>query len=326
MEEPTRVTADSKAPPARSTAPGGQRLRIAAGIATSGRPAILAETLADLERQTVKPDQIFVLYSKEEDIGHLAQNGAPGVCFLQVSGGLCEKRNRILEDAGPDASRNRCGADLIFFLDDDFLCHPDYLRVTEEAFRRDPGIVAATGMVLADGAVGPGLTMDEAKSVLRGVRGPEPWDASQDAAFNTYGCNMTFRLQTVLERDVRFDEDLPAYGWYEDIDFSRRLARFGSMVRLRGALGVHLGAKVGRVSGRRLGYSQVANPLYLARKGSYPWSNALRSIARNFFANLVRSFAPERYVDRRGRLRGNLLAFADAARRRVHPSRIHRMV
>ncbi len=141
-------------------------------------------------------------------------------------------------------------------------------------------------------------------------------------AFNTYGCNMTFRLTKVREHGLRFDEQLPAYGWYEDMDFSRRLRVHGALMRLPGAVGVHLGAKVGRVSGRRLGYSQVANPIYLARKGSYPWSHALRSVGRNFANNLLWSLKPEPWVDRRGRLRGNLRAFAELLVGQAHPSRI----
>jgi hypothetical protein len=47
---------------------------------------------------------------------------------------------------------------------------------------------------------------------------------------------------------------------------SRRLAVFGTVVRITSARGVHLGAKLGRGSGVRLGYSQVANPLYVAHK------------------------------------------------------------
>ena len=292
---------------------GTDRLTIAVGIATSGRAAILAEALADLARQTRRPDRVFVLYSKDEDIGDLPRTFEHSE-FFQSAGGLCEKRNRIMDAAS--------SFDLIFFMDDDFFCHPEYLRETEEAFLRDRRTVATTGIVLADGAKGPGLSLSKARNILKAASASPRAHQTPRAAFNTYGCNMAFRLATVREHGVRFDEQLPAYAWYEDIDFSRRLARFGSMLRLRNAFGVHLGAKVGRVSGRRLGYSQIANPIYLSRKGSFPWDHTARSVTRNFLANLVRSLAPESYIDRRGRLRGNLLAVADLLRGRMHPKRI----
>ncbi len=290
------------------------RFLLAVGIATSGRAAILAETLADLDRQTRAPDRVLVFYGKREDVGDLPEH-MPQHTWVQSTGGLCEKRNRIM-DAVPEAA-------LLFFMDDDFFLDSEYLRITEEAFLQDGQLAAATGVVVADGAKGPGLSISEARAALaaaegRAVGGPV-------AAFNAYGCNMTFRLSTVRKHALRFDEQLPAYGWYEDMDFSRRLLAHGSVMRLPAAFGVHLGAKVGRVSGRRLGYSQVANPIYLARKGSYPWSHALRSVGRNFANNLLLSLKPEPWVDRRGRLRGNLLAFGELLLGQAHPSRILHM-
>ncbi len=291
-----------------------KRLRIAVGIATSGRAAVLGETLADLQRQTRRPEEVVILFGQPSDVAGLPDR-FPTFRFVRAEGGLCEKRNRIL-DAIPDA-------ELVFFMDDDFLLDPEYLRVTEEAFERDPRMVATTGVVLADGAKGPGLSVEAGRAALASASSGEPEDPRE--AFNTYGCNMTFRLGTIRAHGLRFDEQLPAYAWYEDIDFSRRLLRHGTLMRLPAAMGVHLGVKVGRVSGRRLGYSQVANPAYLWRKGSFPLGNTVRSIGRNVAANLLRSFAPEPYLDRRGRLQGNLQAFGDLLRGRMHPSRILRM-
>ena len=40
---------------------------------------------------------------------------------------------------------------------------------------------------------------------------------------------------------MRFDENLPLYGWQEDIDFTRRLGRHGRQVSTGAVTGVHLG-------------------------------------------------------------------------------------
>ena len=85
---------------------------------------------------------------------------------------------------------------------------------------------------------------------------------------------------------------------------------------------MHLGSKLGRTPGRKLGYSQVANPLYLARKGSYPLDHALRSIARNMAMNTLRSLWSEPYIDRRGRVVGNWLGLRDALLGRIAPEKI----
>ncbi len=304
--------------PAKGT-PAPQ-LQIVVGIATSGRPEVLAETLADLLRQSQPPSGVVVLYGKKSDIEQLPAR-FPFFRFIQGAGGLCEKRNRILDEIAGGMAET----DLLLFIDDDFLLDRDYLRVIAHAFAANGSMAAATGAVLADGAKGPGLTVNEGRATLGRAGFPGPHLDEPRPAFNTYGCNMAFRLETIREHGLRFDEQLPAYGWYEDIDFSRRLLAHGSVMHVPGARGVHLGTKAGRVSGRRLGYSQVANPAYLFRKGSFPLGNTLRSIGRNFASNLVRSVAPESYVDRRGRLRGNLLAFGDFLRGRMHPSRISRM-
>ena len=80
--------------------------------------------------------------------------------------------------------------------------------------------------------------------------------------------------------------------------------------------------KSGRSPGVRLGYSQVANPIYLARKGTMAWPLARTHMSRNMLANTARTLRPEPWVDRRGRLKGNLLALWDLARGRLDPRRI----
>jgi hypothetical protein len=118
---------------------------------------------------------------------------------------------------------------------------------------------------------------------------------------------------------LRFDERLVLYGWQEDIDFTSQLGRYGRIVSLSSLIGVHLGVKGGRLSGVRHGYSQVINPVYLLRKGTMPVGFAVDLIARNVAANVARCVWPEPYVDRRGRLKGNLLAAYHLLRGRIEP-------
>lgn len=291
--------------------------RIAVGIATSGRPRILADTLDDLRRQRRAADMIVVSYANPDDIVD-AQRRVPEAVFVQSEKGLTRQRNAIL-----DATRE---ADLLVYLDDDFYLDAAYLQVIESLFSTRPEITVATGLVVADGINGPGLTYDQARSVLETNSTPDTLDAQETAAqcvpvYNAYGCNMSIRLAPVRANNLRFDERLPLYGWYEDVDFSRQMVRFGGVVRCNAAKGVHLGSKSGRTSGLRLGYSQVANPIYLARKGTFRRTHALHSITTRFLKNLILSIAPEPYVDRRGRLRGNLIGFRDLIARNLEPTR-----
>jgi GT2 family glycosyltransferase len=287
-------------------------MNIAIGIATRGRPAILGEVLAELDRQTRPPDSITVCHVTADDVASLPGQFL-GVRFITAAAGLTKQRNAIM-DAVPTA-------DAILFIDDDYLAGPDWLRVLVAVLAVHPDCVVATGSVIADGAKGPGISVEAGRAILAGDTPPaDPMAVAPH--FNGYGCNMAIRMAPVRAHGLRFDEALPAYGWYEDIDFTRRLLPHGTILRLAGARGVHLGAKVGRQPGVRLGYSQVVNSIYLARKGSYPWSHALRSVGRHILANGVKSVWPEPEVDRWGRFRGNMRGLWHVLTRTAHPGRI----
>ncbi|MCU0983551.1 MAG: glycosyltransferase [Acetobacteraceae bacterium] len=286
-------------------------LSIAVGIATRGRPAILAETIAELARQTRAPEAIIICHVTDDDVGDLPSL-RPDILFLKSEAGLPRQRNAILAAARED---------VVLFLDDDFLAAPAYLAVLAAVMQARADCVVATGTVIADGAKGPGITVDEGRAILAADAAvADPLAAAPH--FNGYGCNMAFRMAPVRAHGIRVDEALPLYAWYEDIDVTRRLAAYGTILRLAGARGVHLGVKAARTPGLRLGYSQVVNPIYLARKGSFPWSHALPSAARHCAINLARSLAPEPHVDRWGRFKGNMIGLMDILLGRADPGRI----
>jgi GT2 family glycosyltransferase len=283
-------------------------LNIVIGIPTIGRATVLRETLIGLTKQIRKADRIIVCGARACDV-----DGAEGIGGAEVilsTPGSSHQRNALIA-AAPTA-------DVIVFFDDDFMADIAYVAELERAMERFPAIVVATGRVLADGISGPGLTAADAMAILREVL-PRP---GITAVFSGYGCNMAVRATVVRAHGLLFDERLPLYAWQEDVDLSRRLAQFGSVVRVEAASGVHRGVKHGRGSGVRLGYSQVANPLYLAGKqAGYPLPRALEHIGRNLAMNIARAARPEPYIDRRGRLRGNLLALSDLMLRRMTPER-----
>jgi len=196
------------------------------------------------------------------------------------------------------------------------------LAAVEQVFASHADVVMTTGTLIADGIAGPGLAPTEALQLLDECPTIDHPGGGLDDVANGYGCNMAVRLAIVRERQCWFDEKLPLYGWQEDVDFSLQLAAAGRIVKTPLARGVHLGIKQGRQSGVRLGYSQIANPIYLSRKGSYPWSRGLQTMARNAAANCLRSIMPEPYIDRRGRLAGNLKALKDLIGGRLDPERI----
>jgi GT2 family glycosyltransferase len=286
-------------------------LRVAVGIATAGRPQILQHMLIELAKQQRWPDAIIVCASCNDDIGDVATD-FPGVVTLFADRGLASKRNAILNHS--------TGFDVLIFLDDDFIVEPNYVAATEAAFASDDAIAVTTGEVIADGVCGPGLDIAAARLALKAA------DANARKAphdvYSAYGCNMSLRLDVTRKHQLKFDEQLPLYGWLEDVDFSRRVAAYGRLVKVPSARGVHLGVKSGRQRGVQLGYSQVANPVYLMRKGTYGARRATALMTRNILANFGRAFWPEVDVDRAGRALGNLRAMLDLLDGRLHPGRI----
>lgn len=181
-----------------------------------------------------------------------------------------------------------------------------------------------TGWVLADGITGPGISEADAKRYLTGDLQPEPHESRGHigkSLQSAYGCNMAFSGS--VSRAYRFDEHLPAYGWLEDRDYTGQALALGHVIGVGACKGVHLGTKSGRVSGVKFGYSQIANPVFLARKGTMKWWHSGRMMSRNILANHVKTFRPEAWVDRKGRMKGNWMGLFDLVRGRLHPERIN---
>jgi hypothetical protein len=289
------------------------RLNIAVGIATSGRREVLNQTIAILAEQRRLPDRLIICPAKETDVDTTSLANFPKPTFV-VRGpiGLPAQRNTIVA--------NLADADIVVFFDDDFLVEANYLERLERIFLENADIVGVNGTLIFDGAQGPGLSVQEGIELLRAKADYRP--GSLKELLGLYGCNMAYRMKPIRDRNITFDEMLPLYGWQEDIDFSVRIGAYGRIVMSPELLGVHLGIKSGRTSGIRFGYSQIINPVYLMRKGSMPWRHAVKLMSRNIAANFGRSFSPEPWIDRRGRLRGNILALSDIARGRIRPGRI----
>lgn len=286
-------------------------MKIAVIIATTGRAALLRRTVAELGRQIRPADRVILAGVTAEDTAGVAEAAGFPVEVIFAERGLPRQRNAGLRHLAG-------GADIVVFFDDDFVPARDYLAVLEREFSRRPALVGATAVLLADGIKTPGISFERAVDLI-GQHRPGP-AVSERPLPALYGCNLCIRLAAA--EGLWFDEALPLYGWQEDVDFSYRLGGKGLMIYTNQLAGVHLGAKGGRTSGKRLGYSQIANPVYLLRKKTIPPRLAWRLMVRNLLANCARSLWPEPYVDRFGRLCGNVRALLDLARGRIHPERI----
>lgn len=285
-------------------------MRIAIIIASLGRASTLFKTVDRLADQTRPPDCVMLAVTCATDVlGMEAARIEPHI--LIAPKGSCAQRNAALDVIG-DA------ADVVVFFDDDFVPALDYLEQVERMMKADPSLVGVTGELVADGIHGTPIAFEEAAARLDD-------DAERPTAMarprrGLYGCNMAVRR--LAAADLRFDENLPLYGWQEDIDYSCQLGKRGRLVSDPRVTGIHMGVRGARQPGKRVGYSQIANIVYLSRKGTMQPELGRRLLWQNLASNMVRSVWPERGIDRRGRLLGNLLALGDWATGRVDPRRI----
>lgn len=288
-------------------------------VATKGRAREVAVLLDYLSRQTRRADGVFVVGADATDVAGLSQGD--GVHILVTNeAGLTLQRNHGLAAVRNAANGERYA---VAFFDDDYRPADDWIEQVLKGFAELPDVVGITGQVLADGVKGPGIDETAAAAFLSGVRAPIPHWANGENVWDTtsvYGCNMAF-LDRVFDA-YTFDENLPLYAWQEDRDFTTQAAQLGRVIYYPHAKGVHMGTKNGRSGGKRLGYSQVANLIYLARKGTIPWPTALEFVAKNFAANHVKMFFPEPWVNRAGLAQGNWMAIGDLALGRMRPKRI----
>lgn len=282
-------------------------------VPTLGRGGLVTRLLAHLEKQSRLPDEVILSTPDETHLEKRRSHLFPVRVVCGKTGLSAQRNNALCASAGR--------FDIVTFFDDDFIPADDYLQGVERAFVEHEDWAVVMGRVARDGACTAGLAWEEGLDALSRPEDNAPTGVVDH--LGAYGCNMSIRMSAIGE--LRFDERLPLYGWQEDVDFTSQLRARGRVVRVNALRGVHLGVKAGRINGMRFGYSQVANPLYLIRKGTLPTGFAMRLMIRNLAANLARSLWPESHIDRRGRLRGNLLAISHLMIGRLEPEYILRM-
>ena len=284
---------------------------VAVVLASANRPNLLAEALRTCAAQKGVSYRGVVSVPDEDS---LPQDRALLAGWQVVMGtrGLAAQRNAglsLLE-----------GVDVVAFFDDDALLRPDYLANAAGFLQRHPEVVALTGRVLLDGAARGEIPVAQAVDALDDSAGEAltgVWRHTREL----YGCN--FVVRAPVADHERFDERLPLYSWLEDHDFARRCMRRGQLAKVDDCVIVHRGAASGgRQAHRRLGYSQLMNPIYLFRKGSFPLWLAAWEIFRPVAKNILYALAGSSRSWRRERLDGNLTAAADAVRGRFTPERI----
>lgn len=288
------------------------RPRLVVIIASLNRPEELTDITSALLRQTEKPHRILLSVTKEEDLPPADKR--EGIETVIGPKGLCHQRNTGLNVVLDDA-------DYIAFFDDDYIPSKFACERIISFMETHADLAGINGQLIADGINGPGISREEAEALVAEFdAGPAPDPKIGRAVDGLYGCNMVYRASMI--GDTRFDESLPLYAWQEDVDFAAQLLPLGRLVQSNAFAGVHRGVKGGRTSGVKLGYSQVANPLYLMKKGTMRSGFGWQLMLRNIAANHVKTLKPEPWVDRWGRVKGNWLGIIHLLTGRLSPEHI----
>jgi GT2 family glycosyltransferase len=266
-------------------------------VATKGRPQAISQLMRLLERQSRPPSKVLLSATDRSDV-EIERLASLDVECIFGKAGSAAQRNRAL-------NRVRACCDVVIFFDDDFAPSRFWIEHCRSIFESEAGVVGVSGVLIRDGAKADEISWEEAKRLIDDPSTVLSNRRNLVECADLYGCNMAYRTSAI--HDMAFDERLVLYGWLEDMDFSRRVKQKGRLVQCNLMSGVHLGIKRGRVSGKIFGYSQIVNACYLHRKGTLSSKEVRRHIFKAFAANGIRALHPERNIDRRGRLIGNLI-------------------
>jgi hypothetical protein len=290
-------------------------------IASTGRPEMLHGTLLSVLRQTLKPSRILVSTIKDEDVAPESR-GLPDCKFFTGAKGLCAQLNKVINEI-------RADEDPVCVFDDDVELAPTFLETVCEAFDAQPVYIALGGAVVYDGAKRlDRIDREEAAKQIAGHTSQQRQTAESSRVEGLsnilYGCNMCFRREALIEE--RFDEELPLYSWLFEVDICRRLHRNGQVGNVPLAAVAHLASSGKKMSGVKMGYSQVCNPHYLwTRKRTMSFAEFCRHATQALASNGLRTLNFADPVDRLGRLKGNLLALWEISRGKSRPKRIEQL-
>jgi len=249
---------------------------IAVIIPVRGRPDLLHIAVRDLARQTVQPAQILLVLA---DGGQVLPETltVPGVQIVPCDPGVPRQRNAGIAALLPSIR-------MVAFLEQDVLLNPHFLESAWRVLGALPDVAVLTGHIIGDGHKDGEPDPERAAELL--ARDALACDHFHLAVIHrpvasAPGSNMV-APRFVVDR-MAFDEALTGDAWLEDYDWSRRCHRLGRVVQAQNLRLVRMGADCGRDRHAALGYSRIANPWYLWRKGVMPgpvllalWVRALR--------------------------------------------------
>lgn len=188
--------------------------RVLVIIASKGRPADVARLLPYLKRLRGNVDCLLSVTSPAD----LPDVDLSDVTVIQGPAGSSVQRNAGIDWAGTRYS-------FLVFFDDDFAPELTWIETMVALLYQNPNLASATGKVLHDGMVTPGVTWDDVPMLIDNSPITGESQPTYTCVENPFGGHMIVRTEAL--QGCRFDERLPLYGWLEDLDMGGQLRRKG---------------------------------------------------------------------------------------------------
>src|SRR5256885_74701 len=249
-------------------------------VCTVGRPLELHRFLESLEAQQPSPAHLIIVDASDDDRtervvrDRVADALSAAEClYLRIARplrGLTHQRNIALRAVRTD---------LVGFFDDDIVLLPDCLREMERVHRASGVTVVGvgayilnefskpTGQWLLRVRVGVVPNLEPGRYHPSGMSTPWSFLPPTDevvAGDWLRGCAMMW--QTAPARACRFYEGFGGYAQGEDLDFSLRMRKQGTLVVAGRARALHLHASGGRPAPFRHGYMEIWNRYEIHRR------------------------------------------------------------
>ena len=233
----------------------GRSATISVITRTCNRAEMLAETLASLEKQSKKPDEVIVVNDGGSDVSSIVADVPLTVRLINfdAKNGRSKAANAGLEAA--------CCEYALFLDDDDWLAE-DHLEHLHAALLEQPDAIAAYAGVVCMHPTDDGWQ--------RGHTFNAAFDAERLLTENYLPIHaVLFRLDAIKNNKLHFDENLETY---EDWDFWIRLSALGNFVHIDRVSGFYrIGASGGFGAGNDAIREQDSLKIFFD-KWRYRWS------------------------------------------------------
>lgn len=248
---------------------------LSVAVCTYNRPSSLERFLDSLEIQSYLPEKVLIVDASPDDLTEFMLQSRTwqikDIFYLRVGDslrGLTRQRNIALAF---------CGTDLIAFFDDDIVLEMDCLKELEITIRNSHDIVGVGACILNEdakpgflwnslyrlGAV-PDLTPGkyQRSGLVAPLRLLGDHESEIDVDRLPGGCTI---WRTALAQKERFNDFFHGYAQSEDLEFSRRIAKYGRLGISGKAQVRHLHEMRGRPDHIQLGRMGIVNRHYIHR-------------------------------------------------------------